>query len=201
MFNLWKKKKSVFPDADWFEEIERETDFTPDIWRLERYQFQLMFIYGEMMRQHQMHSMVEEFSVPLAKGFTQGKYSLWKKNLGNVSFPIALDVPFSGAPLEAIKGELYAIQTSQYINLDKFKLNGYHFLRQRVPIVIPYREIGGYEQSTKIQAWMYVGISDYWVEQLDAGYLFSPVRVFKPSKAWTDKYYYFSIMEYESNNK
>lgn len=193
------------PSAEWLEAANDKTLYTPDVWEIERHPTQLIFVYDEMMKLHHKHKMVAEHSVTIGAALTIDKFTLWKKRLGKESYPIPLDGRWSGVPRLRIKGELYAVQSNQVKELDKYKVNGIYFLRQRVELAFPYtyivwtngdgvRAVGDCER--KIEAWMYVGVPDFWADQLDGGYMFNPVKTYTPHKEWEDKYYYFSRQEY-----
>jgi hypothetical protein len=198
--------------------LERMPAFTPDIARLQQYKVQLLFVYDECMKQHQRHSLIQpaEFQ---CTAFTEGQFSLWKKKLGKESFPIPLNTSSSMAPHSIIKGELWAIPPDNLVQLDNHKLNTVQFIRKRVRLIVPYtQQVWARDRDTSariynlatppnssilqvprtalIKAWMYVGIDSFWDDQLDAGYLFSPVRNYTPNNFKLTNYYYFSPEEY-----
>jgi hypothetical protein len=128
--------------------------------------------------------------------------------LGKESYPIPLAKRYISVPSARIKGELYAVTPAQYKELDKYKVNGVHFIRVRVNLDIPYRQLVKTRQDQgtvlleeKIQtvrAWMYVGVPAFWDHMIDSGYLFSPVKTYTPNRDWLEKYYYFSSKEYDT---
>jgi gamma-glutamylcyclotransferase (GGCT)/AIG2-like uncharacterized protein YtfP len=199
---------SALPSAEWFEEADREVDFTPDMWNMERRQFQLLFVYDEMMNGHRQHNLISEHSVGVATAFSQEKFILWRKNLGKESYPIPLTKRYTSVPPARIKGELYAVSSPQYKELDKYKVNGVHFIRVRMNVDIPYRQLVKTRQDQgtvlleekiqTIRAWMYVGVPSFWDDMIDSGYLFSPVRSYTPNREWLGNYYYFSCKEYDA---
>ncbi len=221
----------------WVGEANRRTDFTPDISELEQHEYQLLFVYGETQRGHPAFPIVNEGSAHICTAFTNTPgFTLWKRNRGLASTVVALSAPLpekDAAPLfppthfgvltpsSRIKGELYAIRPYQMMELDKYHLNGYHYLRRRVHLAIPYSQVmwlkhpylnpttvysSTYKTDTKIRivkAWMYLGIPEYWEPQLDGGYEFTPVKLMRTyERPWISNYYYFTKNEYdvESNS-
>lgn len=114
-----------------------------------------------------------------------------------------------GAPSAHIRGDVYRIRSSHVKELDKFRENGVQFLRRRVKIRVDYRDRVAFkdrgtivnfakdylnhhvsravvtspiEKTEFIEAWMYVGPSEYWEEQIDAGLNFEPVKLVRDKK-------------------
>jgi len=203
-FKRWIKG---YPSARWLELADDEVQFTPDLWNMERRQLQLLFVYDEMMKGHHEHDLIREHSVGVATAYTEERFILWKKNLGKLSYPIPLAKKYLSVPSAKIKGELYGVLPPQFKELDKHKLNGVHFIRVRVNVSVPYRRIVKTreqqgtvmldEEVQRIRAWMYIGVPSFWDDQIDSGYLFSPVQSYSPNREWLDKYYYFSQKEYD----
>ena len=158
----WLKKISPapsygHPDAQWFAEASGENIYTPDIWVLRRYHFQLLFVYGTQMQGHPQHELINDYGAYAATAYTDGQFTLWKKRLGRESYPVALEgseyLPdghkasgyrcpeWALPPHTRVQGEIYAIKTQQLINLDKHYQNTLEFKRKRVPLLIPYRKL------------------------------------------------------------
>jgi hypothetical protein len=206
-------------------EYEQE-DYTPDSIWLETHQWVFLFLYDELQRSRSKYDMIKEDSVFMYTAFTEERdYVLWKKRLGEESFPIALrgaDKLFTGsgitsrpiwkmpsgdigpATLGRVKGEIHAIRPDRFWKaLDKHYLNGVEFQRERVSVLIPY-SVGGERFLKKRRAHMYVGIKDYWSKQLDGGLLFKTVNIYAPKTKWVDgtemgMYYQYGRLEYETN--
>lgn len=210
MFGLAKK-----PDHELYWTVKGLTEqpcYTPDIAKLEQFHVLRLFVYGDEMYQRQHHDLIREYSVPLGTAFTEPKFHMWKKKLGKETFPIPLEAKANGEPIwsrhhmpeGSIKGELYAIRPYRILDLDKHRENGVQFIRVRQCLYIPYRTVIWTKQNgiittsidvKKIWAWMYLGVPDYWKDQLDGGYLFDPVKWYKPNTGWMPEYYYFSQKE------
>lgn len=139
MFGLFRKEIKG-PDREWVEKALKAAPFTPDIQELETRERHLVFEYGTAMRGYRNSDLLNGFLYTAFTNPNVGKYSLWKKKLGPMSFPIALPISFRDTPLRAIKGELHAIRPTQFIELDKYMLNTVQFERVRVNVVIPYSQ-------------------------------------------------------------
>ena len=196
------------PSPDWIADHPKEK-FTFDLWKLENRQFQLLFVYDQMMKHHRMYDpMLSEHSFPIATAFTASRnFSLWKKKLGQGSFPIPLLIPYTRVPRARIKGELHSVLSYRFSDLDNYKSNGVEFRRKRVKLLVPYvrqeRGVGVNDEVfvQKVEAWMYYGRYTYWKEHIDAGYMFKPVSRYEPRMREADGikmggYYSFTPKEY-----
>ena len=157
----------------------------------------LFFVYDRLMEGYDDHGKIKDTVIPLTQiGFTVQRFNHWRKNLGKLSFPIALetrDKPsnppwadlvretswFKDAPPVIVRGIVYSITSESFFELDRLYRNGVQFERKKVKISIPYRakkENGGAAYNLKLWCWMYVGKPDYWEDQL-SNMFFSPVPV------------------------
>lgn len=209
--NLMRRLRREVP-----EDVEvQDFDFTPDYWKLEQFKRQLLFVYGDHMTGERNNAMVKEGSFgPEAihpTCYTGNKFTFWKKDLGVYSFPVMLPEDYSPSafvrwPVEAlpVRGELWSISPRQFkICLDEHMGNGVRFRRERIRIMMPYREVGWHgknappvisEHCTKsVTAWAYVGVTRYWDPQI--GGIFASAQVepqthdFK--KPYVDYFYRF----------
>jgi len=214
------KLKEMFttgPDLKWFNDALCPLMTTPDYGFLAEHQYQLLFVYDDMMHnRRKMNKSTDWFR--LSGAFTRNQHLLYKKKLGTETFPIPLPAPHEkGAH---IKGELWAVRPDEFLWLDKQKENGLLFERKRVHVNVPYRKVvwtkdtifkddGTWETGTVLKeeqnkiivCWMYVGIPQYWNDQLDAGFLFGEVSKYSPNKPDRPDYYYFSERDYEVGGK
>ncbi len=188
--------------------------YSPDFWRLEQYEWQLLFIPGEYMSRHPLHNEIKPYlykEKPLGPGFTaESHWAFWKRNLGKHSYPIPLINRLKRVITGRIKGEIVAVRPRLLRDLDDHYQNRKEFVRYRSTIVVPYRKEtwfnGGKmispEFTETIRTWMYVGVNSFWEPQIDAGMLFSPVRNFEgsvePWKWLAGRYFYYSLIEYEN---
>ena len=206
---MWPFKKANGIDPDWIKEHE-PSGYTYDMWKLQRFAHQPLFVYDQCMQTHRMHSMIEEWSEFRGTAFTAGEnWTLWKKRLGPGTFPIPMRIPYAMTQTGRIRGELYLIDSNRFKELDEYKQNGVEFRRKPVQILVPCRHLNhvvnrdhNYEwQATdliyKTHAWMYVGRHTYWKDFLDAGYLFGTCQIHDPKGlVLSGKYYSFSELEY-----
>jgi hypothetical protein len=184
-------------DDDWVNKWRAKVQFTPDGNFLSQQAYQPFFVYDRLMEGYEEHGKISELVVPLTQiGFTVSRFNHWRKNLGKLSFPIALsttDKPgnppwadlvretswFKDAPPAIIRGIVYSIRSESFYELDRLYRNGVQFERKKVKISIPYRakkENGGAAYNLKLWCWMYVGKPDYWEDQLN-NMFFSPVPI------------------------
>lgn len=191
-------------------------DRTPDIWQLEQYKRQLIFVPDDMKTGMPNNKLIADASfIPRPKYpvcYTRTSFTMWKKDLGKASFPVILpDVyrptGFVRWEVEAapIQGELWSIEPSRFILLDNHKQNGVMFQRQRVDITLPYREVGwGATKLPKIgndintvftPAWMYVGVTEYWDAQIGGVFARSQVEPKQPDlpRRRHNKFYAFEL--------
>lgn len=192
---------------------------------------------GHKCEQVLTHSQYDDVAaMHLAPAFTKSDFSFWKKSLGKESYPVPLEgikqyVPewkhtnklLKNIPkaqlvdLEprSIRGELFAVRPYKLLELDKYKENGVVFQRNRIQVDIPYlyRVSNAYATSqfvykcTSLEAFMYVGVKDYWKDFLDAGFQFNLVSMVKNemnvSAGYTPHdfvkfpYYHFNLNEYK----
>lgn len=197
--------------------------YTPDILMLQQEKLQTMFLPCDMkrgMRNHDMLANSDSFKDCefLGQGYTNKKFVLHRKNLGDHSFPIPLpgidsrevSLGMRGAHFSdvsaRVRGELWDIPTELVVEvLDKYKRNGVEFQRQKLQIIYPYKtlvtqlnrdsnleeyQFSG-EQIYHYTAWMYVGLEKYWADYFDGGYTVGPCRLFGSKKRWMDQYYEF----------
>lgn len=197
--------------------IVRElAEYSPDIWQLEQYKRQLIFVPDDMKMGMPNNKLIADASfIPRPKFpvcYTRPSFTMWKKDLGKASFPVILpDVyrPTGFVMWEVepapIQGELWSIEPSRFILLDNHKQNGVMFTRQRVDITLPYREVGWGQSSlpiitddinkVSVPAWMYVGNVDYWDAQIGGVFARSQVEAKQPDlpRRRHNKFYSFEL--------
>lgn len=204
MFGWFKKKQGPrAPEPRLGEDLAmrindavRANRLTPDIHNLERRRAQLLFIHCELQKRHTRHGLVEEYTVPLYKVFTQESFTHMKySEETDEIFSVAVRTKYHTIPHLPILGELCAILPHRLLELDKYKLNGVLFTRERVKITIPHRrkDLIAFPLFQESTAWMYVGRPEYWNKQLDGGYTSSAVRAFGKNR--DPSYTHFTRME------
>lgn len=132
------------PDRAWFEYARQASKYTPDIAKLEEYEYQLIFACDETQIRHVKHHLIEggEYICP---GFTQSGFNYWQPEtpfLPVVPLKATSTFNITGFPPNAkIKGQLLAIRPQLFIDLDNYKENGVQFQRERVKLIVPYRMV------------------------------------------------------------
>lgn len=182
--NSGQDRMFKYPDATWCRQQKRYNPYTPDLPALEQRERHWVFICCDLKLRLPRDYMIER-EPDVSSAFTEKSFVMWKKKLGNQSYPIPLentfDDPFGQHPPLRIQGELYLLTPSQIILLDNLRLNGVEFERKRVKIIVPFRKGRLYKTFTKrVEAWMYIGRSSYWDELIDGGYMFNIVKIFEP---------------------
>ncbi len=97
-----------------------------------------------------------------------------------------------------IIGELWSVPANHFYSLDKYMENGKVFKRRRVALEMPLRKTynnGHVERVTRSdEAYMYIGIPEFWEPQIDGGYLFQPMTIYSRSSL-NRKYYCYTKLE------
>lgn len=202
-------------EVDWLCESVRHS---PDLGKLEQYEFQLLFSPDETQRGYSQYSLIED-SVFMCHAFTQKLYNYWQQRDGQL-IPLEASAPAAVKyfpPSLRIKGELHAIRPYQFRQLDIYKGNTVQYTRKRVKLLIPYRKVivndyydedgkelprclqgkkgvHGPEQIHVVRAWMYVGRDEYWDPLLDA-YHFRKVQHHTSRREWLKEYYSYPKRE------
>lgn len=214
------------PSADWFEQADNQTLYTPDAWLIERFSEWNVFVYGAEQRGLKKHSKLGHEAKYRFTAYSCGYYASWVYNMGNLSFPFAMgdgivdpDLPWYDpddprwAYLHRIKGEIYTIPSTQFFELDEHMLNTVMFERQRRTFEVPYRNKimipdGGVQpmitdrMTQVVTAWMYVAVPEFWNKIIDDGYRTKPTKTFRPSSDFLPIFSHFSKLDYdESDNR
>lgn len=195
--------------------------YSPDLGWLEQFEFQLLFSPDRTQRGHSEYPLIQD-SVYACHAFTLSPFNYWQQRDG-------LPIPMMATsnirtrwfpPPLRVKGEVHAIRPYQFRELDNYKQNGVQFVRRRVKLMVPHREIlsipdrydngkpiplmtGQYvmtdEKVLPLKAWMYVAVPAYWDDVLDAGYkadgLFKPVPHYESRRPWLKEYYELTHLE------
>lgn len=205
------------PPKEWFQYARMASQRTPDIAKLEEYEYQLYFACDETQVKHLKHSLIigSELVCP---AFTQSAFNYWTPN---VPFLPAVPMKAEGyknllpgyPPIAKIKGELHLIRPQRFIELDNYKENGVQFLRERIRLIVPYRKVYwlkdisvppldadittlegssivlSTERVVTIRAHMYSGIPEYW-DKLISNFDYTAVQSFQAkNRRWCPEYY------------
>jgi len=196
----------------WIKEMSKRTLFTPDAHLFNRTVYQLLFIYGNEQRGHIMHERLIKphcmNNKPAAVVFTENEYTMMKKKLGWATYPIVADIDLWNVPKLKVKGELYAIRSYMIPELDRCYSNTVDFMRQRITVTMPHhllmwsKKTGEHrvvkQDHITYQAWAYLGIPDFWKDELDVGYSYGQVAVTDPNNhSQLQQYYSFTHAEYK----
>jgi gamma-glutamylcyclotransferase (GGCT)/AIG2-like uncharacterized protein YtfP len=109
-----------------------------------------VFVYGTLRRGHRNHFLLETSSFT-GEAATLRPY--WMITTG--AFPVVLDaVPADfGLPPLAIAGEIYHVDDATLEQLDRLEDKGRAYDRKVTDV---------YEGGHKVQAYIYIGVADYW---------------------------------------
>lgn len=132
------------PPKAWFDYARMSASRTPDIAKLEEYEFQLLFACDETQIGHNKYDLIKDGCV-VCPGFTQSSFNYWDSEtpfIPAVPLKSTSTYNITGFPPNAkIKGQLHAIRPYQFISLDNYKENGVQFQRERVKLIVPYRAV------------------------------------------------------------
>lgn len=202
-------------EVDWLCDSVRHS---PDLGKLEQYEFQLLFSPDETQRGYSQYSLIED-SVFMCHAFTQKLYNYWQQRDGQL-IPLEASAPAAVKyfpPSLRIKGELHAVRPYQFRDLDIYKGNTVQYIRQRVKLLIPFREvivndyfdedgkelpaclrgkkgITSPERVHVVRAWMYVGKDDYW-DNILSPFNFKAVQHHNSRREWLKEYYSYPKRE------
>ncbi len=207
MWSIRKKvetfQSQVIKDRETIRRLSQMTSpFTPDMPFLQEHMRHLIFVFDDMMKGKKNFDLIAETSVtgvwPLAHVYTVDNFYFWKKELGELSYPIALDKPVTGytrfdrEPAK-IWGQLYAIRPTAFNKLDIERENGVQYTRRRIEVLCPYTHWApspSIEEVT-LSAWMYVGNHEYWDDQLAGIHTSKPIDKTDDPRQWLGKHFRF----------
>jgi len=202
-------------EVDWLNEAVR---YSPDLGKLEQYEFQLLFSPDETQRGYPQYPLIED-SAFVCHAYTQKLYNYWQQRDGQL-IPLEANAPAAVKyfpPSLRIKGEVNAIRPYQFRELDTWKQNTVQYTRKRVKLLVPHREVIvsdyydkdgkelplclqgkkgvlGTEMMQVIKAWMYVGKDDYW-DPILSPFNFKAVQHHTSRRAWLKEYYSYPRRE------
>lgn len=207
MFNFARKLVGREPEHVPAVKILRP-DITPDMWRLGQYKWQYLFVMGDenerdLAAEASFSAMPEHPTC-----YTEGKFTLWKKDLGKHSYPIPLPESYRPTgyvrwPVEParIRGELWKIHPEQFILLDSYKQNGIQFRRQRVQVILPAAPVGWRTRDYPIvgdftihgitPAWMYMGLQKHWDDQIGGIFASAQVELREQNRKYARQFFQF----------
>ena len=202
-------------EVDWLCESVR---YSPDLGKLEQYEFQLLFSPDETQRGYSQYPLIQD-SAFMCHAFTQRLYNYWQQRDGQL-IPLEASAPAAVKyfpPSLRIKGELHAIRPYQFRDLDIYKGNTVQYIRKRVKLLVPNRKVivkDYYDEDGKelplclqgkkgihspfeiqvVRAWMYVGKDEYW-DPILSPFNFHAVQHHTSRQEWLKEYYSYPKRE------
>lgn len=209
LFNPFLREEELSFPKDLAAQLTASASRSPDLGVLEEAEFQLLFCPDRTMRGCSEYSLIDE-SAFVCYAWTLNKYQYYQQRDG-------LPIPLKGnrkeilVPSLKIKGELHAVRSGAFRELDNYKDNLVSFRRQRIKLLIPHRPlfklperynngkpiplmtnqfvIGAERISRPVEAWMYEGVPEYWDDLLDGGFNFNKVSIYEDKRPWLGQYY------------
>lgn len=221
MFNKMKKflhDNFKFPSKAWTEEQNDIAYHTPDMWKLEMHENQLVFLYDEYMYGRSQHKVLTSFAERMGTAFSFDEYTMWNYQNTQGITPVVMKSMYHINPARKVKGELYSLRPKYIRDLDILKQNGVQFRRKRIRVIVPskpevwVKERDGMKRlfqdkkaSTSswfslplenrfFDAWMYFGVDKYWTPKIDedTDNTFQKPSVFSARNEALGTYVYFS---------
>lgn len=209
---------ATFPTEHEVRWLQQSARHSPDLGKLEQYEFQLLFSPDETQRGYSQYPLIED-SVFVCHAFTQKLYNYWQQRDGQL-IPLEASAPAAVKyfpPSLRIKGELNAIRPYQFRELDNYKGNTVQYTRRRVKLLVPHRKVikkDYYDEDGKelplclrgkkgvhspeevavVRAWMYVGNDDYW-DPILSPFNFHAVQHHTSRREWLKEYYSYPKRE------
>lgn len=222
---MWPFTKRKPPEVDLskISELLPDHSLTPDFRKMDQSGYHLLFVYCDLQKGMRRHDLLDghcRFDKPYEAFTAKKNFQMFVRRMGRHSYPVALRARNDYNALTGftqttydpgtIRGELYVVKSSQMIELDKLKFNGYIFDRLRVHVRTEYasgftpvkdERMTGYfrERQHVLEASMYVGRRDYWDNLVDGGVFYAPGRTGQSSNPMINRYYYFD--ETDLNDK
>lgn len=215
-FNVEKERD--LPTKEYIQQQLNRYRFTPDIYKLDQYEKQLVFIADELMKAFPLHLNFIKGAQYCGTAYTHNLFSVFKYKVPGKVSPIVLPTKYHVPRSCRVKGELWLVPAYHIPFIDTYKMNGEVFQRLRVRVDTPFRELKTTEMLSSEErvdkriktwynipkelltepriasnrAWMYIGIPSYWEPLLDGGYMFSPVKIFRSRNTSIGDYFYFT---------
>lgn len=149
---------------------ERNTTKTPDFLELKSDHHIPVFVYGSLKSGHRNHEMLSGCQF-LGRGRTVAT-DLDLRAPSHNAFPIAFRKSIMKTPKEVlgrVSGEIWVVDPKKMLEMDTFENNRTMYNREKVWVVCRDQEIKGStnkQARPTIQAWMYIGVPDYWEGQV-----------------------------------
>lgn len=134
------------PDLEFLWQMYEATKFTPDIAKLEKYAWQLIFVTDQLKEGHLHNAKLGPEASYRFPAFTQQGFHYWDTPIPFLP-PVPMKVeytinPVKGfPPIAKIKGEVHLIRPQQFMTLDRYKQNTVEYQRERIKLVVPYTPV------------------------------------------------------------
>lgn len=202
------------------QEILDKFKYTPDIYKLDKYEDQFVFIADELMKCFELHNNFLQDAQYYGTAYTQNSFSVFRHKIPGKIHPVILPDKFLTNRHCRVKGELYLCKypSVSLPKMDTYKQNGEVFQRLRVRLIQPVKRLVGPRElfdnrklyfsegmwynipklllckhpAITVRAWMYIAVPSYWNALLDGGYSFSPVKTYLSRDANIGEYYFFT---------
>lgn len=140
----------TLPPPEFYYQQQEASKFTPDIAKLEQYDWQLFFAPDELKRDHMMHRKLfvdQGLSHFQFTAFTQASYHFWDPpEVWDSPVPLKVEgfqnpLPFF-PPIAKIRGEVHLIRPQLFhLELDRYRQNTVEYRRERIRLIVPYRKV------------------------------------------------------------
>lgn len=166
LFNFLPKstdmeKERDMPTRKFIQQQLHRYRYTPDIYKLDQYEKQLVFIADELMKAFPLHlnfikGTVAHATEPKATqycgtAYTRNLFSVFKYKVPGKVSPIILPTKYHVPRSCRVKGELWLLPAYYIPFIDMYKMNGEVFQRLRVRVDVPFRELKTTEQLSSYE--------------------------------------------------
>lgn len=108
--------------------------FTPDLPELEQAPYRLLFVCDDMKVPHQNHRIIKGHSIKVTRAFTQDRFDL------RVGRHTGKALPVMNKDGLRIKGEVHAVESQHFKELDDHYRNGVEFARVKLKVITVDRD-------------------------------------------------------------
>lgn len=136
------------PSREQLWQAYEQTKFTPDIAKLEEYEWQLLFATDDTKKDHHKHDLLGAEAEYRFPGYTVKGFHYWDHDAPFLP-PIPMKTPEGSfinsmpfmPPIAKIRGQIFLIRPQRFMALDTYKENTVQYYRERVRLTVPYRAV------------------------------------------------------------
>ncbi len=129
--------------------ITSDAHYSPDLGKLEEYEYQLLFCPDRTQTDLDEHHFIEDGSRKTPAAYTRDVFKYHRRRSDGCLIPLKSERPtvddltrsIHDTPALPVKGEIHAIRPWQFKDLDFQRRNGVYFTRRRVQLIVPFREV------------------------------------------------------------